>query len=151
MCSAEVPWVGTNLGASRPVFLVTRVFSFTSLSPFLPRLPQVQIGSQWASAMSAPCDSPLAGMCDAGMREVQDWRFIFLQAPSTDVGLFPLGVGRKDFFCQITPNVEVPTCFSYYSCFLKTEVAPERMGQSLLSCKSAWSIGEAKPICTRRF
>lgn len=83
-------------GGWTPHFLTDLRFSLMSPSSALPRFLQVPTGSLWASASCAPCDSSLAGMREVGMRKVHGWRFISLQ-PAADVGLSPLGVGRKGF------------------------------------------------------
>lgn len=83
-------------GGWTPHFLTGLGFSLMSPSSALPRFLQVPTGSLWASASCAPCDSSLAGMREVGMRKAHGWRFISLQ-PTADVGLSPLGVGRKGF------------------------------------------------------
>lgn len=104
-CSAQqhlVPQEGRSQGDPSPNggwtphFLTDSRFSLMSPSSALTRFLQVPTGSLWASASCAPCDSSLAGMREVGMRKVHGWRFISLQT-AADVGLSPLGVGRKGF------------------------------------------------------
>lgn len=113
-CSAQqhlVPQEGRSQGDPSPNggwtphFLTDLRFSLMSPSSALTRFLQVPTGSLWASASCAPCDSSLAGMREVGMRKVHGWRFISLQT-AADVGLSPLGVGRKGF------SWNCPKCWS---------------------------------------